>query len=326
MKHVLGIDVSKDRCDFALTADNEAFEQSECRNNKTGYKSLRKWLKSHKVKELHVCLEATGRYGDGIAQFLHEQGYDVSVVNPARIHAYRQSKLARNKNDRLDARLIADFCFSQQPDLWSPPSENRREIQELNREISKLKADRTRKNNKLQSGLLSQTVIDSIERQIRFIDSEISQLEEQIGHIIDNDPTLKEDLALLTSIPAIGNTTAYTILAEVDISSFQQASQLAAHAGLVPREFSSGSSVHRRPRLSKIGNRQLRSAFYMPALSAHSFNPIIANLVDRLTERGKSKMCIIGAVMRKLLHLAFGVLKTRKPFDPHYLQNISIGG
>jgi len=326
MKHILGIDISKDKIDVALSADNEAFIEAEFTNNSSGYKKLRKWLKKHKAKTLHACLEATGRYGDGVALFLHEQGHDVSMVNPARTHAYGESKLRRNKNDRLDAKLIADFCYTQHPALWTPPSENRREIQELTREISKLKADRKRKRNKLSSGLSSQSVIRSIERHICFIDQEIADLEEQIKHIIDNDSEMKEDLDLLISIPAIGNTTAYTILAEVDVSSFQQASQLAAYAGLVPREHSSGSSVRKRPKLSNIGNEHLRTAFYMPSLSAHRFNPIVAALVDRLTERGKSSMCIIGAVMRKLLHLAFGVLKTRTPFDPHHLQNISVGG
>lgn len=326
MKHILGIDISKAKFDVALSADNRTFEQAEFSNNHSGYKTLRKWLKSHKVKDLHICLEATGRYGDEVAQFLHEQGHEVSMVNPARIHAYGQSKLRRNKNDRLDALLIADFCYSQQPDLWTPPSENRRELQELTREISTLKDDRTRKNNKLQSGLVSKTVIRSLKRQIRSINKEIADLEEQIGQIIATAPTLMEDLDLLTSIPGIGNTTAYVVLAEVNVSSFQQASQLAAYAGLIPKEHSSGSSVRKKATLSKLGNKHLRSAFFMPSLSAARFNPIVAALVERLTARGKSEMCILGAVMRKLLHLAFGVLKTRKPFDPNHLQIISVGG
>lgn len=326
MNHILGIDVSKDKVDVALSADNQAFVQAEFSNNASGHKMLNKWLTEQKVKTLHVCLEATGRYGDAIALFLYEQGHGVSIVNPSRIHAYGRSKLRRNKNDRLDAQLIADFCYSQKPELWVPAPKNQREIQELNREISKLKVDRRRKSSKLKSGITSKTVIRSLQRQIRFIDQEIAGLEEQIKQIINHDTALKEDLALLTSIPAIGNTTAYTILAEVDISSFQQASQLAAYAGLIPGEHSSGSSVHKKSKLSNVGNKHLRTAFYMPSLSASRFNPIIASLVERMTARGKSSMCILGAVMRKLLHLAFGVLKTRKPFDPHYLQNISVGG
>lgn len=326
MKQVLGMDISKVKIDVSLSADNKQFVSAEFANDAKGHRALVKWLKRQKVKTLHVCLEATGRYGDEVARFLHEKGYDVSMVNPSRIHGYGQSKLRRNKNDRLDARLIADFCYTQQPELWTPPSAAQRELQELSREITTLKGDRQRKRNKLKSGLSSFKTRRSIERHIRFIDAEITRLEQEIEQLIDQEPELKQNVELLTSIPAISTITAVRFLAEVDVTRFQQASQVAAYAGLVPREYTSGSSVHKKARLSKLGNAHLRTAFYMPALAAHRYNPIIRSLVDRLTERGKSKMVIIGAVMRKLLHLAFGVLKTRTPFDPNYLQNIPVGG
>ena len=326
MKQILGIDISKAKVDVALSADNKQFAQAEFANDAKGHKALQKWLKGHHVQELHVCLEATGRYGDEVAHYLHAQGYAVSLVNPSRIHAYGQSKLRRNKNDRLDARLIADFCATQEPELWTPPSVAQRELQELSREISTLKNDRQRKRNKLKSGLSSLKTRRSVERHIRFIDQEIAKLEQDIEQLIDKEPALKEDIELLTSIPAIGITTAVRFVAEVDVSRFQQAAQVAAYAGLIPREHSSGTSVHKKARLSNVGNRHLRTAFYMPSLAAHRSNPIIRALVDRLTERGKSKMTIIGAVMRKLLHLAFGVLKTRKPFDANHLHIIPVGG
>ncbi|MBK8797600.1 MAG: IS110 family transposase [Anaerolineales bacterium] len=118
--------------------------------------------------------------------------------------------------------------------------------------------------------------------------------------------------------------TACRFLAEVDVARFRQASHLAAYG---PGSLSAPpASVRKKPRLSKVGNRHLRTLFFMPALSAHRFNPIIADLHARLTERGKPKMAVVGAVMRKLLHLAYGVLKTRKPFDPQHLHSIPVGG
>lgn len=326
MQHILGIDISKATFDVALSTDNKTFHQAEFANTAKGCKELNKWLRSHDVESLHACLESTGRYGDGVASFLHAKGHDVSLVNPSRVHAYGQSKLRRNTNDKLAARLIADFCYTQQPELWSPPTEAERELQELSREVTTLKEDRQRKRNKLKSGIASKKISRSLERHIDFIDQEIAKLEGEIQHLIKDDPKLTEDVQLLTSIPGISTITAVRFLAEVDVSRFQQASQLAAYAGLIPREHTSGISVHKRPRLSKIGNRHLRTAFFMPALSAHQFNPIIRALVDRLAERGKSKMTIIGAVMRKLLHLAFGVLKTRKPFDIKHLHSIPARG
>lgn len=326
MKQILGIDISKATFDVALTGNNQTFHQAEFANTPKGFKELTKWLNGQDVKTLHACLEATGRYGDALATFLHAKGDDVSMVNPSRVHAYGQSKLQRNTTDRLAARLIADFCYTQQPELWTPPSTAQRELQELSREITNLKEERQRKRNKLKSGIDSQRVFRSLERHIGFIEREIAKLEDEVQQLIKTEPELMEDIQLLTSIPAISTITAVRFLAEVDVSHFQQASQVAAYAGLAPREHSSGTSVHKKPRISKIGNRHLRTAFYMPALSAHRHNPIIRALVDRLSERGKSKMTIIGAVMRKLLHLAFGVLKTRKPFDPNHLQSIPVGG
>lgn len=326
MKAILGIDVSKAELDVALSIEAGGYIQAVFENNRKGYQALSQWLDSQRVKELHACLEATGRYGEGVAGYLHEQGYVVSLVNPSRIHAYGQSKLRRNKNDRLDACLIADFCATQQPVPWTPPSQAQRTLQELSRESTTLKEDRQRKRNKLQSGLASLQTKQSLERQIEFIDQEIERLEQAAAQVTEDDPQLHEDIELLTSIPGISTTTAVRFLAEVDVAQFQQASQVAAYAGLVPREHQSGSSIHKKARLSKVGNRHLRTAFYMPALAAYRYNPIIQALVERLNQRGKEKMVIVAAVMRKLLHLAFGVLKTRKPFDPLYLQNMPVGG
>lgn len=325
MKYVLGIDISKAKVDVALTKDNQQYKVAEFANDGYGHEALIDWLQRQGVTEVHACLEATGRYGEALAKHLYDKGYPVSVVNPVRIHAYGKSKLRRNKNDRLDAKLIADFCLTQQPDVWTPPADQRRTLQELTRELDSLKEERLRKRNKLGSGLSSPQTKRSIERQLDFLDQEITQIEQEIADFVDSQPALGEDVQLLLSIPGIGLLTAVRFLAEVEVSRFRQASQVAAYAGLVPREFSSGSSVHKQARLSKLGNRHLRNAFYMPALSAQRFNPLVLALAQRLAERGKAKMTIVGAVMRKLIHLAFGVLKTRTPFNPHHLQIIPDG-
>ena len=322
--HIVGIDVSKAKLDVALSADNREYETASFENTPSGHKALEKWCVKQGVEQMHVGLEATGRYGDGVASYLAERGYVVSVINPAQIHAYGKSKLRRNKNDALDARLIADFCFTQQPDPWLPPSETQRESKEISRHINTLKGDRQRKRNQLASGPTSARLRRSIEETIRFLDQEIVALQEALQEMLRADESTAQDLDLLLSIPAIGLTTACAFLAEVDVSRFPQASHLAAYAGLVPTEHSSGSSVHKKSRLSKVGDRHLRTLFFMPALSAHRFNPIIHRLKRRLEARGKQSMVIIGATMRKLLHLAYGVLKTRKPFDPNHTNPLPV--
>lgn len=318
MFHYLGIDVSKDKLDVALLG-GEHLTTGEFGNEPSGWAKLGRWLEKRQVSQLHACLEATGRYGQGAALFLHQQGYQVSVVNPRRTKAYADSKLSRNKTDAIDAKLIADFCVTQKPGLWSPASAAQQELQALTRHLDALKEDRQRERNRLKAGLQLQTVIAAIEAHLAFLDRQIADLEQQIQQVIHQDPNLKRKRDLLTSIPAIGDTTAAVFLAEVpDVTDFPQASQLAAYAGVTPRQHHSGSSVRRRTRMAKTGNRRLRTAFFMPALAAYRYNPIIQALVTRLQQRGKSKMTIVGAAMRKLLHLAYGVLKTGQPFDPQY--------
>lgn len=318
----LGIDVAKDKLDVALYQADK-YKLACFSNDKDGWRRLTRWLKKQKAKGVHVCLEATGRYGEGVAWYLHQHGYPVSVVNPARIKAYAQSQLQRNKTDRQDAQVIAHFCVTQNPDLWTPPAPEIQELQALVRRLETLKASRTRELNRQQSGLTSQTVLDAIEEHITFLNKQIADIEQRIRDLIDQHPDLREQKELLTSIPGIGDITAATFLAEVpDVSRFETAAQLAAYAGLTPRRHDSGSSIHRRGRLVKIGNSRFRTALYFPALTAMRHNPIACALVARLEARGKKRMTIVGAVMRKLVHLAFGVLKHQRPFDPDYLVNV----
>lgn len=318
----LGIDISKDKLDVALY-QADSYQLATFSNDKDGCRRLNKWLKKHKAKAAHVCIEATGRYGESVALYLHDRGYAVSVVNPARIKAYADSQLQRNKTDRQDAKVIAHFGATQSPNLWLPPPSEVQELQALVRRLEVLKADRTRELNRQQSGLTSEIVLANIEAHIAFLNDQIAAIEQRIRDLFNQHPDLRQQRELLTSIPGIGETTAANFIAEVaDINRFESAAQLAAYAGLTPRHHDSGSSVHRRGRLVKTGNVHFRTALYMPALTAMRYNPIVQALVARLTARGKKRMTIVGAVMRKLVHLAFGVLKHQRPFDPDYLVNV----
>jgi transposase len=297
----LGIDISKDKFDVALL-DDERYQLGTFVNSKKGYQSLAKWLKKRQAKSAHVCIEASGRYGDAVATFLHDRGYAVSVVNPARIKAYGQSRLKRIKTDPEDAKDIAHFCATQKPRLWTPPPPEIQELQALTRRLDSLKADRTRELNRKKSGITSQAVLHNIEAHLTFLNEQIAALEQQIDGLIKRHPALRQKHGLLTTIKGVGDITAAKFLAEVpDISHFASAPELAAYAGLTPKVHRSGSSVHRRAHLSKTGNSQLRTAFFMPALAAMRFNPIVRALALRLEERGKARMTIVAAAMRKLV-------------------------
>lgn len=320
---VLGIDVSKDKLDVALL-DGEKLRHRQVSNDPTGYARLLTWIRSVSPEQVHACLEATGQYGDGIAAYLFERGYAVSVVNPARIKAYGESKLRRFKNDKGDAELIAVYCQKECPTLWSPPDDSFRELQYLVRHLDDLKSMRQQERNRLQSGVTSLRVRTDLETHIAFLDEQIERLGKDINRHIDDHPELKQQKQLLQSIPGIGELTAAVLMGEIrDIRSFQGARQLAAYAGLVPEQRDSGTSVHRKPRLAKRGNAHLRRALYMPALVARRHNPLMRDLSDRMLATGHCAMAIIGAIMRKLLHLAYGVIKTGKPFDPHHAQTLS---
>lgn len=316
--HILGIDISKQSFDVALI-DGVHTYQGHFSNDKQGLQKLAKWLNKRRVAQVHACMEATSRYWEEAAYFLYEQGYKVSVANPKLIKKHAEATMQRNKTDKQDAMTIADYCAKHEPDLWAPPPLSVRQLQVLVRHVEALKQDRQRERNRRETSGQVADVVAVIDRHIAFIDEQIADLEQRIDELIDNNPDLKQKRELLLTIPGVGNKVATTFLAEVpDINSFAQASQLAAFAGLTPGERQSGTSLRRKGKLVKWGNAHLRTVFYMPALSAHRWNPIIAALRERLKARDKHGLTIIVATMRKLLHLCYGVLKTGKPFDPNH--------
>lgn len=320
---ILGIDISKDHFDVALYQETQFLDFAKFSNDNAGFKKLHKWLCKRDADPLRACMEATGRYGDQLALTLYHHGHQVSVVNPARIKKYAESKLQRNKVDHTDAKIIADFCLTQNPPLWKPLPEEVQELQALCRRLNALIEDRTREQNRSQSGIVSDTVKASIKAHLTFLNEQVAELEKQIKQHIQQHPALKNKRDLLLSIPGIGEKTAARILAELpDPSRFDTSAQVVAYGGLSPQQHISGSSVRKRTRLTKTGKRPLKTALYFPAMTAIRLNPIVKALAQRLENRGKEKMVIIGAAMRKLLQLAYGVLKSGQPFDPDFAVNM----
>jgi transposase len=319
MQSILGIDVSKDKLDLILMANGKRYHRV-ISNNLKGFQVMDKWVRSHHAEDLHACLEATGQYGEPVAEWLYNQGYQVTVVNPARIKRYGESKLHRNKTDKADADLIAEFCLKEKPDLWKPLDPEIKRLRALIRRLQALKDNLQQEKNRKDSGDLDAWVSNDLDTHINFLEERIKATKREIKELIDQNPCLKSQQKLLTSIPGIGDLTANTLLAEVgDFSAFENAPQLAAYAGLNPKAHRSGSSVYKKSRISKQGRPELRCCLYMPAVSALSSNPVIRSLSERMTKTNHKCMEIIVAAMRKLLHLAYyGLLKNQLPFDPDY--------
>lgn len=314
---IIGIDISKLKFDLCLLHENNKLKHKVFPNSAAGFLQLSAWLTKQKVERVSACMEATGTYGEALALYLFEAGHTVSIINPAVIKAYAQSHLSRTKTDKVDATLIARFCQERKPPAWTPPAREVRELQALVRRLESLMEMHQMEVNRLEAGVSAELVRDSLTEHIAFLDEEIKRTTALIRQHINQHPTLREQRELLVSIPGIGDTTAAKLLAEMlDVKLYRSARQLAAFAGLVPRLHESGSSIKRKARLSKTGAPRLRKALYFPAIAAIKYNPYIKALSLRLKERGLCPMQIIGAAMRKLVHLAYGVLKSGKPFDP----------
>lgn len=322
---ILGIDVAKDKVDVALFDGKQAMGSGVFTNTEAGFRKLSKWLSKKGAGQVWVCMEATGRYGEGLAEYFFHAGHQVSVVNPARIKKYAQSQLRRNKNDQMDAVVIADFCRTQEPPLWEPSTPQKRELQEMSRRLDALIEQRTREINRLKSGQACEVVLESLHDSLDFLEEQIAKLEMRIRGHIDRHPDLKQEFDLLKSITGIGEKTASKLMAELpDVKRFDHVGQVVAYAGLSPQQHTSGSSVHKKSRLTKIGKQTLKTAMYFPALSAIRFNPIVKAMAARLEGRDKDKMVIVGAAMRKLLQIVYGVLKSGKPFDPNYANSSQV--
>jgi transposase len=315
---VLGIDISKKDFHVVLMREDKTTKPKMFNNQPEGFDALHSWLSKQGVRTVHACLEATSTYGEALAEFLFEAGHTVSVVNPVRIKKFAQSELMRTKTDKVDAAIIARFCKAIQPQAWKPLAPEVKELQALLRRLESLMTIREQERNRLETA--TSTVAEITIAHLQSLEQLIEQVKQLINDHFDKHPQLKQQRQLLTSIPGIGEQTAAVILAELGcVENYKSARQLAADAGLTPQEYSSGCSVKGKPRLSRVGNPRLRKALYMPAVVAMTHNPLLKSFAERLLNRGKVKMQALGAVMRKLLHLAYGILKSQQPFDPNYL-------
>ena len=318
MPAIVGIDIAKDKFDVCLLNESDQAQKATFANSKQGINQLHHWLKKHGAKQAQVCLEATGNYGNLVAETLYSRKYAVSVVNPARIKAYAASQMRRNKTDTLDAALIADFCRTQQPDPWTPPLPELKELRALIRHLDDLKQEKQRATNRLDAQNRSEAVIQHLRDQIRLLEVQIQHTLRLIHDHIDRYPDLKHQRDLLDSIPGIGDLTASYLIAELgDITRFQDVGEVVAFVGLNPRQHQSGKKQTTHG-ISRMGRAALRAALYMPAIVAKRCNPRLQAWANQLSQRGLTGKQVIVALMRKLIHLDYGILKSGRAFDPHF--------
>jgi len=323
--HQIGIDVSKTKLNAALLLA-PAFLKKKTKvvpNNPEGFESLIEWLQrqAKDQKPFRFIMEATGTYHQPLALFLSDHGFEVCVINPALIKRFGESMAARTKTDEKDCVIIAHYGAKMNPKPWVPPSPRYRALEQLLRRLDQLDKMIRQEKNRLEalgSGPADQDVLDSIEKTLSYFEKEYKEVSKKIQNHLDQHPDLKDDVKLLTSIPGIGERTALRMTTALEGGSrFASARQFAAYLGLTPRQNQSGN-IKGKTSLSKMGPSALRKALYMPSVVACQCNPDIHALYERLLKAGKTKMSALGAAMRKMAHLAFGVLKTRQTYRAFY--------
>lgn len=316
-KVVIGVDIAKKKFDVASFSDNK-YKHKTFTNDEQGFEAFHTWLAAlFPDNNLLVCMEATGAYSIPLADFLVNQGYLVSVVNPAKIKAFSKSELSRAKTDKADAKLIARYGATMHPPLWTPPPENIRTLQALVHRVEHLLEMIQMEQNRLDTA--DSTIIASIKAVLALLETELKATRKAIAEHIHNDPGLNDRHDLLITVPGIGEASiAHLLIVLSEHHNFQNAKQVVAFAGLAPALRQSGQWSG-KTHIAKSGDALLRKALYMPALSAWRHNSVIRVFCQRLSANGKNGKAVVCAAMRKLIHLCFAILKSGKPFDPNFL-------
>lgn len=317
----VGIDVSKSKFNACYMADKQSrSQQGVFTSDSAGHAKFLAWLdRVGGGKALHLCLEETGAYGRALAAFLHEAGHHVSIVNAALIKNFGRSLNVRTKNDVVDAWLITQYTLERVPGRWIPLNTQHQALRDAARRRDQINELIVKEKNHLEASL-SPEISTLIRSHIEYLKTCKAELEKLMAQLVAEDPHMALNSQLLMTIPGIGKITAINLLAELPpLDGFTSARQLCAYAGLTPRENTSGSSLRGLPRLCKQGRGVLRRIMFMPALSLMSSKsgPLRA-FAERLLNKNKKPACVVGALMRKLTALAFAIIRSGKPFDPHY--------
>lgn len=318
--NLAGLDVSAKTLTLALRVQGKTHKPRDFENSPVAHAALIKALRQAKVTR--VCLEATGVYHLDVAVALHDAGgFEVMVVNPKAARRFAEALMSRTKTDPVDAAVLAEFAERMPFVPWVRPSDEVLALRAFGRYLSGLTKQRTLLKNQLHAWQHSNTtpgaIVAAVQGQIQDLDIQIELLRAQALQLILRHPALHRPYELMVSVKGIAQASAIALLGELlvlpeDLS----ARQWVAMAGLDPRHHQSGGSVSKRPRISKAGNRYLRSALYMPALSAKSHDPHLRGFYLHLIEhRGLKKLQAVCAVMRKLLTALHPMLTSGTAFD-----------
>ena len=320
-KFYCGVDVSKKKLDVMLLAQ-EKFHYKVVENSNDGVIFLQEWIKSKLEKDafVHFCMEATNVYHELLAfSLLENKNFKVSVVNPRIVKAFAKS-LVKTKNDKTDAKILAEFCKERNPRPFSPQSKERRELRDLSRLMDNLVELRIMQKVRLQT-FNTEAAARVVKATLNSIDNTIAETEEEIKYYYNTYPELHKEYELLNSIPSFGKRVSNVLISEIykDEYGMYNSKRLTAFFGLEIREMESGSSVWSKPRITKFGNPRVRNMLYMAALVAIRHNTKMSDFYLRLVNKGKPKKLALIAVARKLLVVACAILNSQKPYEENHI-------
>ena len=325
MSYHTGIDISKDKFDIGWLRHVATGKRTTkvFKNTTAGHQQAADWLLNTikaSAEEIVVALEPTGVYHEALLYFLHQCGFKVLLVNPGKARKYAESLDQMHKTDKLDAIMLAHYAYAQRHKLtlWQPEPPQVRELKVMIRRLDALEKDLQREKNRqeaTQVSLSSERVVQSLKAMIATLEAEIKCLQQDIDDHINRFPELKQNRRLLESIKGIGPVMSRELVYLFAAKTFKSARQMAAYLGLIPKLKESGK-FKGRTMLSKTGSARIRAKLYMAAVCASTHNPDIRAQKQRLLRAGKIKMQALGAAMRKLIQICFGVIKHQSEYQP----------
>ncbi len=316
LRAYLGIDVAKLKLDVVLLLEDRHVHHIFA-NSEEGFAALHTWIQEHGTFELSICLESTGSYSDAIVRFLQTHGYVVSLLNPAVLVSYRKTKNMRRKTDKVDAYLLALYGKDEQPSAWIPISDEVMRLRSLLAYRDDLVRTSVQERNRLKAGRLDASLIKLITDHVNWLSERQKGVEQTIKQLLENSDELKTPWLRLQTIPGFGGYAAASFIAHVGaIERFPKVGAVVSLAGLSVTQFSSGSSVYHKGHIDRHGRQPLRSLLYLCTLAALRSDAALRAWAERLQQRGKPKKIVLVAAMRKLLHIAYGVWKNDKDYNP----------
>jgi transposase len=332
VKQVCGIDVSQKELVVTLgrlcgDLTSELFAYKVFPNTDKGFVLLSAWVKKlvHPTAEIKYVMEATGVYHERLAYSLYQEQQLISIVLPNKISNYFRTLSVKTITDKTASQTIARFGLERKLDNWKPANPVFKKLRQLTRERDQLVQTRTVAKNQIHAEQAEAepniTTVRRFKKQILLLDKQEQEIKAELAAIVKQNESIKRKIDIITTIPGVGALTAINVLAETNgFELIRNKKQLASYAGLDVVEKQSGTSVRGKSKISKKGNRFLRKAMHLPALSAIRHDERFKAIFARLVSKHGIKMKAVTAVQRKLLELIYIIDKTGKKYESNYLQ------